>query len=114
MAWLPDPPLVRQQLANTTSIECRDVISRSERWERSSEHVVDGLATLGASTLTVPTGRVATAPLLLPYKPAAAAMRMHPAGDAAVHVITGQQHGNCCHFSSRPSFEAGFASLHAA
>ena len=65
----------------------------AERWERSSEHVVDGLATLGASTLTVPTGRVATAPLLLPYKPAAAAMRMHLAGDAAVHVITGQQHG---------------------
>ena len=58
----------------------------AERWERSSEHVVDGLATLGASTLTVPTGRVATAPLLLPYKPAAAAMRMHLAGDAAVHV----------------------------
>ena len=86
----------------------------AERWERSSEHVVDGLATLGASTLTVPTGRVATAPLLLPYKPAAAAMRMHLAGDAAVHVITGQQHGNCCHFSSRPSFEAGFVSSNAA
>ena len=73
---------------------------------------MDGLATLGASTLTVPTGRVATAPLLLPYKPAAAAMRMHLAGDAAVHVITGQQHGNCCHFSSRPSFEVGFVSIH--
>ena len=75
---------------------------------------MDGLATLGASTLTVPTGRVATAPLLLPYKPAAAAMRMHLAGDAAVHVITGQPHGNCCHFSSRPSFEVGFVSWNAA
>ena len=29
VARLPDPPLACQQLANTTSIECRDVLSRT-------------------------------------------------------------------------------------
>ena len=39
----------------------------AERWERPSEHVVDGLPTLAAITSTIPTGRVAMAPLVRPY-----------------------------------------------